>query len=227
MRSQPLRLMQALFLVTGLLSVGYVAYIYAALYVSQESESRRLDRAMTTRHQVVGLPIVQRPQRGSLMGKIVIPRLGIAAMVREGADAATLRLAAGHIPSTALPGQTGNVGVSAHRDTLFRNLKDAQINDGITLTTPEGDYFYQVVSLAVVEPTEVSVLAPSSNQRTLTLVTCYPFYYVGPAPKRFIVRALQLMPQTEHPTVKRPVTAGVIAPVPIAIHFNAGPTMER
>ena len=98
----------------------------------------------------------------------------------------------GHIPSTALPGQTGNVGVAAHRDTLFRNLKDVQRDDEITLTTLEGEYLYRVVSFKVVNPTDVSVLDPSAGEMTLTLVTCYPFYFVGHAPKRFIVRARQV-----------------------------------
>jgi hypothetical protein len=70
------------------------------------------------------------------------------------------------------------------------------------------------------------VLAPWASQQTLTLVTCYPFYYVGPGPKRFIVRALQLTPQAKHPTVASPVTAAAIAPMPIAIRFNAGTPVE-
>jgi len=113
-------------------------------------------------------------------------------MVREGVDDRTLDIAAGHIPHTALPGQTGNVGVAAHRDTLFRNLKDVRRDDRITLTTLDGEYVYRVVSFKVVKPAEVSVLDPSPDEKTLTLVTCYPFYFVGNAPKRFIVRALQV-----------------------------------
>src|SRR6266849_5442615 len=113
-------------------------------------------------------------------------------MVREGVDDRTLDIAADHIPHTALPGQTGNVGVAAHRDTLFRNLKDVRSDDRITLTTLDGEYVYRVVSVRIVKPTEVSVLDPSPHEKTLTLVTCYPFYFVGQAPKRFIVRAVQV-----------------------------------
>jgi sortase A len=129
----------------------------------------------------------------SLVGKIDIPRLSISAIVKEGVDQRTLDIAAGHIPQTALPGQMGNVGVAAHRDTLFRNLKDVRRDDRITLTTLDGEFIYRVASFRVVEPTDVSVLEPSPGERTLTLVTCYPFYFVGNAPRRFIVRAIQVL----------------------------------
>jgi sortase A len=113
-------------------------------------------------------------------------------MMEEGVDERTLGLAAGHIPNTALPGEIGNVGVAAHRDTLFRNLKDVRRDDEITLTTLGGHYVYRVVSFRVVQPTDVSVLEPSPDEKGLTLVTCFPFYFVGHAPKRFIVHAVQL-----------------------------------
>jgi sortase A len=116
-------------------------------------------------------------------------------MVREGIDRNTLQLAIGHIPATALPGQAGNVGVAGHRDTFFRGLKDLKTKDEIQFSTPSGDFKYVVESLMIVEPDNVAVLAPSS-ENVLTLVTCYPFSYVGTAPKRFIVRARQVSPQT-------------------------------
>jgi len=125
---------------------------------------------------------------GGLIGSIAIPRLGLVATIIEGTDTTTLRRAVGHIPSTGLPGQAGNVGLAGHRDTFFRQLKDIRQNDIITLTTLGGEYRYRVVSTRVVVPTEVSVLNPAVNQ-VLTLVTCYPFYFIGSAPDRFIVRA--------------------------------------
>jgi len=105
---------------------------------------------------------------------------------------ATLRRAVGHIPGTALPGEPGNVGLTGHRDTFFRPLKDLRIKDEIQFSTLEGDFKYEVESLRVVEPDNVGVLAPS-GENVLTMVTCYPFYYVGPAPKRWIVRARQVV----------------------------------
>ena len=127
----------------------------------------------------------------SLIGRIDIPRLNIRAIVQEGVDSKTLRRAVGHVPSTALPGEDGNIGLAAHRDTIFRPLRHIKKNDHIRLETLGGDYEYVVESIRIVTPKDVEVLAPSKNP-VLTLVTCYPFYYVGHAPKRFIVRARQV-----------------------------------
>jgi LPXTG-site transpeptidase (sortase) family protein len=98
--------------------------------------------------------------------------------VREGDDVKTLRRAVGHIPGTALPGGTGNAALAGHRDTFFQGLRDIQKGDQITLSTPAGNARYVVRSTRVVDPSDVSVLAPTSGS-TLTLVTCYPFNYIG------------------------------------------------
>jgi len=127
-----------------------------------------------------------------LIGRIEIPRLLLSAVVVEGVDKTTLRRAVGHIPGTALPGHSGNVGLAGHRDTFFRPLKDLKIKDEVQLSTLQGNFTYEVESLRVVDPDNVGVLAPS-GENVLTLVTCYPFYYVGPAPKRWIVRARQVV----------------------------------
>jgi sortase A len=129
------------------------------------------------------------PGEGELLGRIRIPRLDVTAMVLEGVGKRTLRRAAGHIPATALPSEgDGNIGIAAHRDSFFRALKDIRKDDTIELTTLDGTHRYQVEWTKIVQPTDTSVLAPTV-QPALTLVTCYPFYYVGSAPKRFIVRA--------------------------------------
>ncbi len=109
-------------------------------------------------------------------------------MIMEGIDGKTLQLAVGHIPGTAIPGQQGNVGLAAHRDTFFRSLRRIHKDDEIHLTTLDGSFHYLVDSTQVVEPDDIQVLAPSADN-ILTLVSCYPFYFVGPAPNRFIVRA--------------------------------------
>jgi sortase A len=103
-------------------------------------------------------------------------------------SARTLRLAVGHVPGTALPGEDGNVVLAGHRDTFFRPLKDVEPGDAVTLTTPEGRFEYRVEAAEVVAPTRTDLLE-STSAPTLTLVTCYPFYLVGSAPDRFIVRA--------------------------------------
>ena len=134
-----------------------------------------------------------------LIGRVKIPRLLISFVVVEGFDRDSLRRAVGHISGTALPGEAGNVGLAAHRDTFFRPLKDLRIKDEIQFSTLKGNFDYRVESLRVVEPTNVGVLA-SSGENVLTLVTCYPFYYVGPAPKRWIVRARQVSAQAASPS---------------------------
>jgi LPXTG-site transpeptidase (sortase) family protein len=127
-------------------------------------------------------------EEGAVLGRIEIPRLGVSALLLEGVEPETLRHGAGHIPETALPAQHGNVGVAAHRDSYFRRLQDVAPGDTVRLTTLEGTFDYRVDWTRVVEQEQVDVLAPGA-QSELTLVTCYPFSYVGPAPQRFIVRA--------------------------------------
>jgi sortase A len=122
------------------------------------------------------------------MGRIEIPRLGVSAVVRAGSDARTLQLAVGHIPGTAMPGDSGNVGLAGHRDTFFRRLRDIRADDEIRVVTPDGTFSYRVQRTLIVEPDDVWVLDPAADS-LLTLITCYPFTYVGSAPQRFIVRA--------------------------------------
>lgn len=131
------------------------------------------------------------PAPRSVIGRLEIPRLKLAVMVREGADEGTLSRAVGHIPGTALPGAIGNVGLAGHRDTFFRSLRNIRADDVIQVETTAGTYRYVVKSTKIVTPRDVSVLQASGGE-TLTLVTCYPFYYVGSAPKRFIVHATQV-----------------------------------
>ena len=121
----PLLLIARLLLIAGVLAIGFTAWTYGARYAWQTYESRQFDHIRT---RAVPLP-------PDVIGKINIPRLGISAILKEGVGQRTLNLAAGHIPSTALPGQPGNVGVAAHRDNLFRGLKDIRQDDSITLTT--------------------------------------------------------------------------------------------
>ena len=125
---------------------------------------------------------------GDLIGRLAIPRLKLAAMVREGSGARTLDIALGHIPGTAFPGEDGNVAVAGHRDTLFRGLGGVHKSDRIEFQTLHGTYEYEVESTQIVKPNDVAVLNPASYPE-ITLVTCYPFHYIGSAPDRFIVKA--------------------------------------
>ena len=195
-RWKPRILAQNFFLIVGILAAGYVAFIYAARFFHQADQVRSFERALAYPPPLAPVSVAgsstarptTNPPIGSLIGKIFIPRLGITAIVDEGVDSTTLTLSVGHIPSTALPGQPGNVGIAGHRDTFFRPLRNIQRNDIITLTTLRGDYRYRVVSIKVTSPYDIAVLG-SDESEVLTLVTCYPFYFVGSAPERFIVRA--------------------------------------
>ena len=134
--------------------------------------------------RLVGTPV-------RALGRLEVPNAKLSVMLLEGTDESTLNRAVGHIEGTALPGERGNVGIAGHRDSFFRGLAQLERGDELSVTTLEGVAHYQVARLEVVEPTAVEVLDPTEHE-ALTLVTCYPFYYVGDAPQRFIVHAKQV-----------------------------------
>jgi sortase A len=182
----------------AVLMLGYCGFVLADTWMFQNRERRLLEHMLHDRQAAnAGALQIAYPTSPKnplpalthgLIGRLEIPRLGLSAMVIEGTSGRTLRRAVGHIPGTALPGQPGNVGISGHRDTFFRPLRNIQRNDIITLTTLFGEFRYRVVSTRIVGPSNVAVLDPAGGEM-LTLVTCYPFYFVGSAPNRFIVRA--------------------------------------
>ena len=195
-----LRSCRYLLFILGLSALGYCGISLLNMAWFQAHETRAFEQALkqetAVRNDVppacltdgtTGLkPAVIR--EGSVVGRLEIPSIGVATMVLEGADSRTLRRAVGHIPGTAFPWQPGNVGIAGHRDTFFRPLRKIRRGDDITLKTLEGSYRYRVAFTRVVDPTDTWVLS-SSHGPTLTLVTCYPFYFVGSAPKRFVVCA--------------------------------------
>jgi sortase A len=184
---------QRAFFACAALLLGYSGFVVLDSWAFQRRESMDLDRLLRDRRVEAG----GEPAGASngLVGRMEIPRLRFSAVVVEGVDRTSLRRGVGHIPGTALPGEAGNVGLSGHRDTFFRPLKDLKVKDEIQFSTLQGDFRYEVESLRVVKPSDVSVLAPS-GENELTLVTCYPFFYIGAAPQRFIVRARQVAPET-------------------------------
>ena len=130
----------------------------------------------------------ERPAAGEVVGLLEIPRLSVSSPVLSGDDASVLDVAVGHLPDTPLPGRGGNSAFAAHRDGLFRPLKNIRAGDEVRVRTREGDFVYRVRGTKIVQPDDLSVLDPTGTD-TLTLITCYPFSYVGHAPRRFIVRA--------------------------------------
>jgi sortase A len=200
-RRRWLRLLERLLLIVGLLSVGYFGYVSVETALYQSLENRELDAILASAPLPSALPTLPtqpRPRRvapanGVAMGRIEIPRLGVSAVIRAGSDARTLQLAVGYIPGTALPGEHGNTGLAAHRDTFFRRLRDIRTDDEVRLVTPEGTFVYTVEGTHIVKPADTWVLE-GTTKAVLTLVTCYPFTYVGSAPERFIVRAAMKSP---------------------------------
>jgi len=197
--------------VATLLGVVLLAMWSGTFFVSfgyQAVESKRLDAALrkAEARSTAAAPspsAVAGPRRADpsdcaskrdpVLGRIDIPRLGIRAIVAEGTDSKTLRRAVGHVATTALPGRPGNCALAGHRDTFFRGLGKVQKADIILVETPEGTVTYQVQWSVVVEPRRVDLL-DSTDAHALTLVTCYPFEFVGRAPRRFVVRAHQVEP---------------------------------
>jgi len=125
---------------------------------------------------------------GTWIARLEAPSVKLAATVLEGSDERTLDRAAGHIEETSLPGDRGNVAIAAHRDTIFRPVRNLRVGDPLVLTTADRVYRYRITRLKIVEPDDVQVL-DAVGHPTLTLVTCYPFTFIGAAPKRFIVSA--------------------------------------
>lgn len=127
----------------------------------------------------------------SALGRIEIPRIGVAAIVKDGADEETLARAVGRVPGSARPGQVGNMVLAGHRDTFFRPLRDIRVNDRIRMVVPPNTYEYKVESVMVVSPEDTNVLR-SKGKEEITLVTCFPFRYIGPSPDRFVVSATRV-----------------------------------
>lgn len=181
--------MEQLLWIAGAAILVVCAGIWFEARLYQRSQEQILELAIR-RPKPPGLPQLPGPP-GSLVGRIDIPRIGLSAIVVEGVEPRILRVAAGHVPGTALPGGPGTVAIAAHRDTLFRGLRHIHCGDQIVVTTVGGQYRYSVDSIRVVGPDDVSVLE-ASPRPSLRLITCYPFYYLGPAPRRFIVQARQV-----------------------------------
>ena len=186
-------------LLAGLLLLGLWARDQYRSWAFQSAESKKLAAAAHGTSTVTDAAATS-----TVLGRIEIPRLRIAAIVAEGTDEQTLERAVGHVASTAPPGSRGNCGLAGHRDTFFRSLGQVRADDVVRFVTPERTFTYKVEWSRVVEPRHVELL-DSTAAPSLTLVTCYPFAFVGRAPQRFVVRARQL--EAAEPTVARDRTA--------------------
>jgi len=186
-----LRGSQYLLFFAGILALGYVGFTLLDTRLYQVSAKQSLENQIQVENEHIATAPKPAVKNGDVLGRMDIPRLGVSVAVLQGTTSRVLRRGVGHIKGTALPGDTGNSGIAGHRDTFFRALKDVRPNDEIEIQTVSGRFRYQVDWMKVVAPDDTSVLAPASESE-LTLVTCYPFYYVGPSPNRFVVRAHKL-----------------------------------
>lgn len=180
-----------LLFIAGGLAVSYVALTLLNARLYQRAAGNELEARIHAEELHTAAPSSTTIKEGDVLGRIEIPRLGVSVAVLQGTTSQTLRLGVGHIEGTALPGQPGNIGIAGHRDTYFRDLKDIRRNDEILLQTAIGIDRYEVDWLQITAPSDGAILS-SSTGSALTLVTCYPFHYIGSAPERYVVHAHRL-----------------------------------
>jgi len=183
-----MRWTRLILLIAGILALSYVAFTLISARIYQKNAVLTLDKQIQAEEQYKIEQPVLTIKEGDVLGRIDIPRIGVSVAVLQGTTSRTLRLGVGHIKGTALPGESGNIGIAGHRDTYFRALKDIRKDDEIQLETATGIAKYDVDWIRITSPSDNGVLAPTTES-ALTLVTCYPFYYIGAAPERFIVHA--------------------------------------
>ncbi len=178
--------------VIGFLVLGYCGMSWMTARFHQSIGNLELDHLLTSKVPGVQPPTERwgAPPHGGLVGRVEIPRLRLSAVIFEGTDEPVLSQGVGHLTGSALPGPAGNVVLAGHRDSFFRALRNIRAGDTVKVTTTHGSRSYTIETTRIIKPTEVSVLEPT-RVPTLTLVTCYPFYYVGHAPERFIVRGVE------------------------------------
>lgn len=181
------RALGLLLILVGALALSWVGF----QYMSAAWFDRQTREALENLRHAPEAESTPRPESiavGEPIGTLEITRVGLSGVVVEGDSDAVLDRAIGHLPDTPLPWKDGNSALAAHRDTIFRPLKGVRLGDVLRLKTPHGDYDYRVTETLIVKPTDVWVLDPTPVA-TLTLISCWPFEYIGHAPERFIVRA--------------------------------------
>jgi sortase A len=183
-----IRWIERCFLAIGLAALAVWLAVWVNTRLRQTDGERELDRLVVVNATGHSSP---RIRHGDLVGRVEIPRLNVSTVVFEGTDDGVLRDGVGHLAGSPLPGEAGNVVLAAHRDTFFRPLRYIRPHDTIAIVTPGGTKDYRVDSITIVTPDHTEVLNPTRD-RELTLITCYPFDWFGPAPKRFIVRAREM-----------------------------------
>jgi sortase A len=218
----PLRWLERLFLMSGVLALIWCAVVVTDREIAQRNAQSALEIATALEELTRAAPVTQgavhidepRIETGAVLAALSIPRVQLSAMVLHGSDARTLARGPGHLEHTAVPGEAGNVVIAGHRDSFFRPLRHIRDGDDIYLETRIGHFHYRVTSLRVVGPREVSVIAPTTED-VLTLITCYPFSFLGQAPDRFIVRAARVDDRAVPLLAARNLPVGDRLPAPV------------
>lgn len=198
-RNTPGMLVANLLIAAGALALGFCMWallsgaLYQRVQKARFAEQRWVEDSGVAQHQAAPDSPLLAPARSLLaadpriVGQLEIPRIGLDVMVREGIDDGTLRKAAGHVPSTGLPGQRGDFMVIGHRDTFFRPLRAIESGDVVRMRTPRGQFRYHIDSVVVVDLEGLRVIQSTAHEG-ITLITCFPFDYLGPAPRRLVAR---------------------------------------
>jgi LPXTG-site transpeptidase (sortase) family protein len=188
-----LRAIERALLVTALIALSWYGWRTYEINRQQAKATAEIDRVLESVDTSSGREVAASPPPpvGGLIGRLTIPRLHLSAPVKAGDNETVLDFSVAYLRDTPLPWASGNSAFAAHRDRLFRPLQDIQEGDDIELSTIHGDLHYRVLRTLIVEPQDVWVLDPLPKV-SLTLITCYPFYFVGRAPQRFIVQAEKL-----------------------------------
>jgi LPXTG-site transpeptidase (sortase) family protein len=176
----------ALLLVAGLLLLAYVGSEYFQMYREQKMLAAQWAQQENDRLRGVGERSGQQQRVNDGIIRLQIPKIDLDAYVLDGAGHKQLKVGVGRITTTAIPGEKGNAVVTAHRDTFFRHIADLKKGDEIIVRRNGERMTFQMTGYKIVKPTDVSVLKPTPEP-TLTLITCYPTYYIGPAPERLVV----------------------------------------
>jgi sortase A len=184
-KSRPIvnrRIISLALIVIGVVLLGYVAGEYWGMYRSQKNLEAEWQRQAAT----ISVPGKAPVSPDQLLTRLQIPKIQVDAIVVEGASRRELSEGPGHMKQTAQPGETGNAVITGHRDTFFRHIYELNKGDQIQVRRSGRTFTYEVTGRKIVMPEDISVIKPTNNPQ-LTLITCYPTYYIGPAPKRLVV----------------------------------------
>ena len=190
-----LRVIQRVTLLAGLCLLAWPSFVIAESRWVQWVGAWQLAAATRERQETIVPPKPgasaprSRIQRGKVLGQFEVPRLKLSYVLLEGTDNRTLDKSIGHVEGTGLPGESGNISIAGHRNTHFRKLEWIRRGDEIVLTSPQGQYRYRVEWMRLFRPDDIEVI-DAGHGPAVTLITCFPFEYVGSAPLRYIVRAL-------------------------------------